>query len=233
MEMLAFYIPGLCFHPLHFHCLLSITVLPAFIQYLQPECLFVTTSRGYFTVYLSVITSLLKTLSRDPLLSHWRPMWFAFPFQLFVLNHLLGEPYTPPELNTCSLPNTTFLWPFWFYTCCSIHLSYLPSNSSSENVVVFQGSAQICFCYEDTIPLCTGWHSSSPTNPHLDIKTNWPLCFVYAVTRALLSKHFSNTKIMLLSLTGIAKKYSWKVLLEEGIYLISHLLRRKRLPVWF
>lgn len=151
MEMLAFYIPGLCFHPLHFHCLLSITVLPAFIQYLQPECLFVTTSRRYFTVYLSVITSLLKTLSRDPLLSHWRPMWFAFPFQLFVLNHLLGEPYTPPELNTCSLPNTTFLWPFWFYTCCSIHLSYLPSNSSSENVVVFQGSAQICFCYEDAL----------------------------------------------------------------------------------
>lgn len=56
-------------------------------------------------------------------------------------------------------------------------------------------------------------------SPHLDIKTNWPLCFVYAVTRALLSKHFSNTKIMLPSLTGKAKKYSQEVLLKEHIYL--------------
>lgn len=130
MEMLAFYIPGLCFHPLHFHCLLSITVLPAFIQYLQPECLFVTTSRRYFTVYLSVITSLLKTLSRDPLLSHWRPMWFAFPFQLFVLNHLLGEPYTPPELTPAACLTLLFFVPFDFTHAvpfiCHIFLQTLP-----------------------------------------------------------------------------------------------------------
>lgn len=147
METLVFYTPGLYFHPLHFHCLLSIKVLPAFMQYLQPECLFVTTGHRHFTVYLSVITSLLKTEQKSPSIP-LKTYVVCFPFLAFCAKPPLRWALHSTWTYTCILPNTTFLCPFWFYTCCSIHLAYHPSNSSSENIV-FQGSAQICICYED------------------------------------------------------------------------------------
>ena len=39
---------------------------------------------------------------------------FSFPFQLFVLNHLLGKPYTPPELTPAACLTLLFFAPFDF-----------------------------------------------------------------------------------------------------------------------
>lgn len=66
-------------------------------------------------------------------------------------------------------------------------------------------------------PLCSGWHYSSPTIPHLDTQTNCPLCFVYAITKPPHSTHFRNSAIMLLSLTDITKAIHAKCYWESVV----------------
>lgn len=150
METLTFYTPGLYFHPLHFHCLLSIKSF-ASIHAISPT-------------WMPLCHHRLQALHSIPPSDHFtsqdceqrsssiplKTYVVCFPFLVFCAKPPLRWALHSTWTYTCILPNTTFPCPFWFYTCCSIHLAYHPSNSSSGSVV-FQGSAQICFCYEDAL----------------------------------------------------------------------------------